>query len=209
MNKDTGFLAYVDASFAVHGDFESHTGGAMTYGTSLPISISRKQKLHTRSSTEAELVAVDDVSNLVLSTRVFLDEQGYRDPASPVCHPSGCICCQPLGKTHGRLSLYPWNPTVRDVIFLGFFIGAVPHYQSSTEFTASVRQAISTRVGVDADSDSIPPFQCVISKISSTINTTTYTCHAFDLQVERGRMKSLQIAICKTFPEDSTLRVMF
>jgi hypothetical protein len=69
---------YVDASFAVHADFKSHTGGAMSYGTGVPISISRKQKLNTRSSTEAELVAVDDVSNLILWTRLFLDEQGYR-----------------------------------------------------------------------------------------------------------------------------------
>jgi hypothetical protein len=36
---------YVDASFAVHKDFRSHTGGAMSYGTGVPISISRKQKL--------------------------------------------------------------------------------------------------------------------------------------------------------------------
>jgi hypothetical protein len=28
---------YVDASFAVHKDFQSHTGGAMSYGTGLPI----------------------------------------------------------------------------------------------------------------------------------------------------------------------------
>jgi hypothetical protein len=69
---------YVDASFAVHEDFKSHTGGAMTFGRGVPISISRKQKLNTRSSTEAELVAVDDVSNLILWTKLFLDEQGYR-----------------------------------------------------------------------------------------------------------------------------------
>jgi hypothetical protein len=43
---------YVDASFEVHGDSNSHTGGAMPYGTGVPISISRKQKLNTRSSTE-------------------------------------------------------------------------------------------------------------------------------------------------------------
>jgi hypothetical protein len=36
------------------------------------------QKLNTRSSTEAVLVAVDDVSNMILWTRLFLDEQGYR-----------------------------------------------------------------------------------------------------------------------------------
>ena len=39
-------------------------------------SVSRKQKLNTRSSTESELVAVDDFISLVLWTRLFLEEQG-------------------------------------------------------------------------------------------------------------------------------------
>jgi hypothetical protein len=69
---------YVDASFAVHKDFNCHTGGAMSYGTGVPISISRKQKLNTKSSTEAELVGVDDVSTMTLWTKLFLEEQGYR-----------------------------------------------------------------------------------------------------------------------------------
>ena len=51
---------YVDASFAVHPDFKSHTGGCMTMGKGSPISVSRKQGLNTRSSTEAELVGADD-----------------------------------------------------------------------------------------------------------------------------------------------------
>jgi hypothetical protein len=68
---------YVDASFAVHADFKSHTGAAMTYGSGAPITMSRKQKLNTRSSTEAELVGADDAINLILWTRLFLGEQGY------------------------------------------------------------------------------------------------------------------------------------
>jgi len=68
---------YVDSSFAVHPDFRSHTGGTMTYGTGAPITMSRKQKINTRSSTEAELVGVDDVSTLILWTKLFLQEQGY------------------------------------------------------------------------------------------------------------------------------------
>ena len=43
---------YVDAAFAVHPDFKSHTGAAMTYGNGAVQSTSRKQKLNTRSSTE-------------------------------------------------------------------------------------------------------------------------------------------------------------
>ena len=57
---------YVDASFAVHPDFKSHTGATMTMGRGAVQSISRKQKLNTRSSTEAELVAVDDASVMIL-----------------------------------------------------------------------------------------------------------------------------------------------
>lgn len=68
---------YVDASFAVHADFKSHTGASMTYGSGAPITMSRKQKLNTRSSTEAELVGADDAINLILWTRLFLGEQGY------------------------------------------------------------------------------------------------------------------------------------
>jgi hypothetical protein len=68
---------YVDCAFAVHPDFKSHTGGNMTYGQGAPMSMSRKQKLNTRSSTEAELVGPDDLSTLILWTRLFMQAQGY------------------------------------------------------------------------------------------------------------------------------------
>ena len=69
---------YVDASFAVHPDFRSHTGATFTYGTGAPMTMSRKQKLNTRSSTEAELVGADDASQMILWTKLFLEEQGYK-----------------------------------------------------------------------------------------------------------------------------------
>lgn len=69
---------YVDASFAVHPDFKSHTGACMTYGTGSPMTMSRKQKLNTRSSTEAELVGADDAANMILWTKLFLEAQGYK-----------------------------------------------------------------------------------------------------------------------------------
>ena len=68
---------YVDASFAVHPDFKSHTGAVMTMGRGAIQSISRKQKLNTRSSTEAELIGVDDAMVMILWTKLFLEEQGY------------------------------------------------------------------------------------------------------------------------------------
>ena len=49
----------------------------MTYGGGAPITMSRKQKLNTRSSTEAELVGADDMSVMILWTRLFMEAQGY------------------------------------------------------------------------------------------------------------------------------------
>ena len=66
---------YVDASFAVHPDFKSHSGAVMTMGGGAIQSGSRKQKLNTRSSTEAELVGVDDFMSPILWTRLFLKHQ--------------------------------------------------------------------------------------------------------------------------------------
>jgi hypothetical protein len=54
----------------------SPTGGAFTYGIGVPISSSRKQKLNTRSSTEAELVGSDDMVTMILWTKLFLEAQG-------------------------------------------------------------------------------------------------------------------------------------
>eukprot|EP00957_Ditylum_brightwellii_P176642 13453896-Ditylum_brightwellii.AAC.1 len=51
---------YNNAAFAVHPDMKSHTGATFTLGKGAICSDSTKQKEHTRSSTEAELVAVDD-----------------------------------------------------------------------------------------------------------------------------------------------------
>jgi hypothetical protein len=70
---------YVDASFAVHPDFKSHTGTAMNFedGTGAVQSISRKQKLNTRSSTESELVRDDDISVMILWTKLIMQAQGY------------------------------------------------------------------------------------------------------------------------------------
>ena len=73
----TRVMWWVDASFAVHPDMRSHTGAVMSMGDSAIISMSKKQKLNTRSSTEAELVGVDDAMNLILWMKLFLKEQGY------------------------------------------------------------------------------------------------------------------------------------
>jgi hypothetical protein len=41
-------------------------------------SVSRKKKLNTKSSTEAELVGIGNVSVMILWTKLFLEAQGYK-----------------------------------------------------------------------------------------------------------------------------------
>ena len=68
---------WVDGAFAVHEGMKSHTGGVMLLGKGSAYSASRKQKINTKSSTEAELVAIDDVLPQALWTKYFLEGQGY------------------------------------------------------------------------------------------------------------------------------------
>ena len=68
---------WIDGSFAVHPNMRSHTGGGLSMGRGFPIVSSTKQRLNTRSSTEAEVVGVDDCMPAVLWTRYFMEAQGY------------------------------------------------------------------------------------------------------------------------------------
>ena len=74
----------IDASFAVHMDMKSHTGYCMTLGTGCPISESSSQKINTRSSTEAELVDVDDTIAFVEWASLYSKDQVKE---YPVTHP--------------------------------------------------------------------------------------------------------------------------
>jgi hypothetical protein len=68
---------YIDTSFAVHKDMRSHTGATMTLGSGVICFVSTKQKINTRSSTEAELVGVDVVSK-ELWTKLFIEAQNIK-----------------------------------------------------------------------------------------------------------------------------------
>ena len=71
-NNEGLLMWYVDASFAVHTNMHSHTDGGLTMGRGFPISVSTKQNLTVKSSTEGELVGVDDMMSIILWTRQFL-----------------------------------------------------------------------------------------------------------------------------------------
>ena len=49
----------------------------MTMGKGFIMSMSRKQKLNTRSSTEGELVGADDAAQMIIWTMHFMEAQGY------------------------------------------------------------------------------------------------------------------------------------
>ena len=66
----------VDAAFAVHSDMRGHTGAQMSLGQGTVVSMSSKQKINTRSSTEAELVGVDQPLPMILWSKLFCNAQG-------------------------------------------------------------------------------------------------------------------------------------
>jgi hypothetical protein len=68
---------WVDASDRTHEDCKGHTGAMMSLGGGAVISSSRKQKINTKSSTESELVALDDALTTILWTLYFIEAQGY------------------------------------------------------------------------------------------------------------------------------------
>eukprot|EP00804_Cyclotella_cryptica_P017574 CCRYP_006738-RC/>CCRYP_006738-RC protein AED:0.40 eAED:0.33 QI:0/-1/0/1/-1/1/1/0/582 len=67
---------FVDAAHMVHWDCKGQTGATMTMGKGAILSYSWKQKLNTKSSTETELVGVDDAISNILWSLYFLQEQG-------------------------------------------------------------------------------------------------------------------------------------
>ena len=51
---------YIDALYGTHSNLKSHTGSVFTLGNGAICSDSSKQKVNARSSTEAELISIDD-----------------------------------------------------------------------------------------------------------------------------------------------------
>jgi hypothetical protein len=73
----TTISGYIDAAYAVHPDRKSHTGGCITFGRGTLMMKSEKQKLNTKSSTEAEVVGNSDLAPDAIWAQRFLSAQGY------------------------------------------------------------------------------------------------------------------------------------
>jgi hypothetical protein len=69
--------ASVDSAYGVHSDAKSHTGACISLGRGVVFATSVKQRIVTKSSTEAEIVAVSDALSQILWTKHFLDALGW------------------------------------------------------------------------------------------------------------------------------------
>ena len=67
---------WVDASYRVHHDMRSHTGGSLSLGRETIFTKSTRQQINYKSSTETELVAATEVLPQILWTTNFLEDQG-------------------------------------------------------------------------------------------------------------------------------------
>jgi hypothetical protein len=67
---------WVDAAYGVHSDMKGQTGGTLSLGKGSVYSSAAAQKLVARSSTEAEVIGVDDLMPQIMWTGYFLKAQG-------------------------------------------------------------------------------------------------------------------------------------
>ena len=97
INKDTGTLIttkqdvltleaknygtitlHLNATFGFHNIYKSHTGAVMMIGKGCIQPILTKQKVNSRSSTEVELISMDDILFKVMWTKICMQEDGCK-----------------------------------------------------------------------------------------------------------------------------------
>jgi hypothetical protein len=69
--------SWVDSTYAVHPDMKSHTGGVSSFGNGGLLAKLSKQKLNTKSSTEAKLVGASDYLPHTVWIKMFMEAQGH------------------------------------------------------------------------------------------------------------------------------------
>jgi hypothetical protein len=75
--EEPDLIAYVDAGYGIHAGGESRSGLVVTLNGTPVICKTSKQSIVTKSSTEAELVALSDGCSDILWARQVLQSQGY------------------------------------------------------------------------------------------------------------------------------------
>ena len=90
---------WVDALYAVHPDMRSHTGGMVLMGRGGILCKSLKQKLNTKSSTQAEVVGVSEFLPVNIWMQNFMKAQGYTIRVNKLCQDNKSVI---LLETNGR-----------------------------------------------------------------------------------------------------------
>jgi hypothetical protein len=118
----TGQLLWsVDASFAIHKDMRSHTSAVLSLGQGALMPMSIKQKINTKSSTEAELVGVDDAMNFVEWIQLFVEQQIKSINEDSVLKKIGCVL-RPLRYSRSYLDIKLMSKVIMSYsIVLGLF----------------------------------------------------------------------------------------
>ena len=99
---------WVDSSYAVNPDMKSHTGIFMSIGKGGMYTLMFKQKINTKCSTEAEIVAIDDAMVQIPWTRHFLAAQAlpvpvtmiYQDNESTILLSENCKASSSISTMH-------------------------------------------------------------------------------------------------------------
>ena len=82
--KDMQLRGYADAAYNITNDGRSHYGYAISLGYSLISTKGGRIKTVVRSSTEAEISAVNEIASDILWCRDVLEELGYKQDPIPI-----------------------------------------------------------------------------------------------------------------------------
>jgi hypothetical protein len=110
-----------------------------------------------------------------------------------------------LETTRGRLSSYPWDPSVRDVVSIGFVVGEIPKYETCEHFTNQVRSLLAQKYRLPIKRVHV---QCVLTRVSAQHKGRTIRCQAFDIQLRRDDVPKFAKNFCEVFPGTATQRLM-
>lgn len=80
----TKLRAYADAAHLVHPDCRGHSGAVVLMGNNIIHCESKKQKLVSQSSTEAELISLNSCLNVVLWLRNLMNELGFKQSKTKI-----------------------------------------------------------------------------------------------------------------------------
>ena len=73
MNDDGVLSTWIDAAYAVHEEMLSQFGGAVSMGHGVLNDNSTKQRLNSKSSTEAEVIGTSDLLPYSIWEAIFLN----------------------------------------------------------------------------------------------------------------------------------------